>query len=134
MRYNVVIDYTKRAKIQIGKMHIKRDSVAALVNELILYIEDGEGHGVIKAKRLLFPPEIEYESTLYYFEIKQGIGILLTIDEDPIFEKVLVKIFSIGKPNKIEREFFDVLDTLRSEFIEDAEDEVMDFDKEKDNG
>ena len=134
MQYDVVIDYTKRARIQIGKMHINKSDLSELINELISFSKGGEGKSIISGKKLLFPPEMKYESTLCYFEVKQGFGLLVTIDEDPIFEQILVKIFSIGKPGRIEGEFDKVLFELTYEFKNGFEDEEIDLDEEEDDG
>lgn len=134
MLQDVVIDYSKRARIQIGKRHINKEELSTIVNELVAYTENGEGGRIKSAKRILFPPEMKYESTLYYFELKQGFSLLATIDEDPIFEQMLVKVFSVGTPDKIEGEFERVLFSLTHELNGGLEDEVVDSYEEEDNG
>ena len=134
MQYNVIIDYTKRARIQIGKMHINKSDFSELINELISFSKGGERKNILNGKKLLFPPGMKYESTLYYFKVKQGFGLLVTIDEDPIFEQVLVKVFSVGNPGKIEKEFDNVLFDLTYAFQNGFEDEEIDFNEEENDG
>ena len=76
MQYNVIIDYTKRARIQIGKMHINKSDFSELINELISFSKGGERKNILNGKKLLFPPGMKYESTLYYFKVKQGFKIV----------------------------------------------------------
>ena len=57
-----------------------------------------------------------------------------SLDEDPIFEQVLVKVFSVGKPGKIEKEFDNVLFDLTYAFQNGFEDEEIDFNEEENDG
>lgn len=129
MHYNVVIDYTKQAKKQIKKLHISDKNLSLIKKAVIHYVETGgKQKGV---NRIKFPPELGFESTLYIFLFKRDFDALLTIDEDPIFEQILVKVFSAGPPDIVVKEVNRIQRSLINQIINGLEDEEVDIDEEE---
>lgn len=132
MQYEIVIEYTKQAKKNIKKLHISDKYLSLIKDEVSYFIKArGKRKGVSKID---FPPELGFESTLYVFMIKSDFDAVLTIDEDPIFEQILVKVFSVGPPEKVVREINRIYRSLINQIINGLEDEEADTDGEENNG
>ncbi|MDF2387997.1 hypothetical protein JMG10_41565 [Nostoc ellipsosporum NOK] len=67
----------------------------------------------------------DYDSSLYSLRLKPAIRLILTIDDDPIFDRKLITLFRIVKPEEAAKAYSAVAETLYQDFtVENQEVEV----------
>ncbi|EDN65346.1 conserved hypothetical protein [Beggiatoa sp. PS] len=57
----------------------------------------------------------DYESTLYSLKVNESIRIILTVDEDPIFEQVIFTLFRVVKKSLASEAYHDVAQLIYTE-------------------
>lgn len=57
-----------------------------------------------------------YDSSIYSLRINEKIRIILTIDDDPIFERILITLFRVVKPEEAPKAYNSVAETLYQDF------------------
>ncbi|TVP68053.1 MAG: hypothetical protein EA343_00170, partial [Nodularia sp. (in: Bacteria)] len=66
-----------------------------------------------------------YDSSIYSLKINEKIRIILTIDDDPIFERTVITLFRAVKPEDAAKAYNSVAETLYQDFtVENQEFEV----------
>ena len=68
-----------------------------------------------------------FDSTVYYLRLNSKDRVILSIDEDPIFEKIIVNIFTICNHDKLNAEINSIMESLYQKMINDET-----YDKEED--
>lgn len=58
-----------------------------------------------------------FDSSLYYFKIKQNVQIIASFDEDPIFDSVIITLLKIFRHKDIEKNFKSVAESLYQQFL-----------------
>lgn len=58
-----------------------------------------------------------YDSTIYYVRLDLHKRAIISIDEDPIFEEVRIKIYAICNRDNLEREIKGVMESLYQQMI-----------------
>ena len=56
-----------------------------------------------------------YESSLYVLKVLEKLSVILTIDEDPIFDQFIVTLFRAVKQDKLNRAYQSVAESLYQE-------------------
>ena len=56
-----------------------------------------------------------YESSLYVLKVLEKLSVILTIDEDPIFDQYIVTLFRAVKQDKLNRAYQSVAESLYQE-------------------
>lgn len=56
-----------------------------------------------------------YESSLYVLKVLEKLNVILTIDEDPIFDQFIVTLFRAVKQDKLNRAYQSVAESLYQE-------------------
>ena len=56
-----------------------------------------------------------YESSLYVLKVLEKLSVILTIDEDPIFDQFIVTLFRAVKQDKLNRAYQSVAELLYQE-------------------
>ena len=75
----------------------EKNQMMSLINKKVRgYIEDGEQRYIFQEK--YFSKLGQFDSTVYCLRVNMKIRAILSIDEDPIFGKVIVNIFSLCSP------------------------------------
>ncbi|WP_414546229.1 hypothetical protein [Nostoc sp. CCY0012] len=57
-----------------------------------------------------------YDSSIYSLRINEKIRIILTIDDDPIFERTLITLFRVVKPEDAPKAYNSVAESLYQDF------------------
>ncbi|GAB4188788.1 MAG: hypothetical protein Fur006_29450 [Coleofasciculaceae cyanobacterium] len=66
-----------------------------------------------KLRRLPLPSALNgYESSLYTLRVSQKIRVVLTVDEDPIFEQVIFTLFRVVKHDELDKAYKGVAESL----------------------
>ncbi|QSJ20777.1 hypothetical protein JYQ62_13515 [Nostoc sp. UHCC 0702] len=59
----------------------------------------------------------DYDSSLYSLRLEPEMRVILTIDDDPIFDRKLITLFRIVKPEDESKAYSSVAETLYQDFI-----------------
>jgi hypothetical protein len=70
-----------------------------------LYITDRAEFFKNARQPLFFRLNEKFDASLYYFKINNDLKIIASVDEDPIFESVIVTLLSVFRDNDIETNF-----------------------------
>ena len=87
MSYDINICYYSRAYKYLKKLnHNEQDQMMRLIDQRVKrYIEDGDKRYIFQEKS--FSKLGQFDSTVYCLKVNTKIRAILSIDEDPIFEK-----------------------------------------------
>lgn len=58
-----------------------------------------------------------YDSSLYTLSISQSLGVILTVDEDPIFRQVIFTLFRVIKHEDFDKAYKAVAESLYQELV-----------------
>ncbi|MBW4505336.1 MAG: hypothetical protein KME64_02320 [Scytonematopsis contorta HA4267-MV1] len=58
-----------------------------------------------------------YESSLYALGVSEKLIVILTVDEDPIFEQVIFTLFRVSKHEDIDKAYKSVAESLYQDFL-----------------
>ena len=117
MGYDINIYYHSRAYKYLKKLnqneHIK---IVALIEDRVKgFIEKNDRRYIFQDKH--FSKLGNFDSTVYYLRINLKDRAILAIDEDPIFEQVLVNVFTICNCDKLNTEMSGIMESLYQKMI-----------------
>ena len=117
MSYDINICYHSRANKYLKKLsQNERNKTMLLISEKVRgYIEDGDRRYIFKEK--YFSKLGQFDSTVYYLKINLKVIAILSIDEDPIFGKVVVNIFTLCSHEKMNIEIHGIMESLYQKMI-----------------
>ena len=117
MSYDINICYHSRANIYLKKLsQNERNKTMLLISEKVRgYIEDGDRRYIFQEK--YFSKLGQFDSTVYYLKINLKVIAILSIDEDPIFGKVVVNIFTLCSHEKMNIEIHGIMESLYQKMI-----------------
>lgn len=126
MSYDINICYHSRAYKYLKKLsQNEKNQMMSLINKKVRgYIEDGEQRYIFQEK--YFSKLGQFDSTVYCLRVNMKIRAILSIDEDPIFGKVIVNIFSLCSPEKMNIEIQGIMESLYQKMINEES-----YDEEK---
>jgi hypothetical protein len=58
-----------------------------------------------------------YESSLYALQVSPDLGIVLTLDDDPIFEQAVLTLFRVARQDDLGRAYQDIAAALYQEIL-----------------
>lgn len=126
MSYDINICYHSRANKYLKKLsQNERNKTMLLISEKVRgYIEDGDRRYIFQEK--YFSKLGQFDSTVYYLKINLKVIAILSIDEDPIFGKVVVNIFTLCSHEKMNIEIHGIMESLYQKMInEESYDEEL---------
>ena len=117
MSYDINICYHSRANKYLKKLsQNERNKTMLLISEKVRgYIEDGDRRYIFQEK--YFSKLGQFDSTVYYLKINLKVIAILSIDEDPIFGKVVVNIFTLCSHEKMNIEIHGIMESLYQKMI-----------------
>ena len=119
MGCDIDIKYHSRAKKylnRLGKQEYQRTT--DLINSRIIgFIENNDRRYI--AQDAKFKKLGNFESTVYYLRINIRERAVISIDDDPIFERVVVNIFSICSHEKLNVEIKGIMEALYQKMLND---------------
>lgn len=117
MSYDINICYHSRANKYLKKLsQNERNKTMLLISEKVRgYIEDGDRRYIFQEK--YFSKLGQFDSTVYYLKINLKVIAILSIDEDPIFGKVVVNIFTLCSYEKMNIEIHGIMESLYQKMI-----------------
>ena len=125
MSYDLTICYHPRAKRYLKKLGKKeQDVIIGIIHKRIMeYMENNDCRYI--HQDAYFSKLGNFDSTVYYLKISLRERAIISIDEDPIFEKTIVSIFDICTCDKLEVEIKGIMESLYQKMInsDDSEDE-----------
>lgn len=117
MSYDINICYHSRANKYLKKLsQNERNKTMLLISEKVRgYIEDGDRRYIFQEK--YFSKLGQFDSTVYYLKINLKVIAILSIDEDPIFGKVVVNIFTLCSHEKMNIEIHGIMESLYQKMV-----------------
>ena len=120
----IKIQYTARAEKRIKKLYPKQKNIfEEKIRKIVSDFISGDNHKNIRKARV--GGIMGYESTLYLAKIDLRHLVLLTIDEDPIFEQVIVTIFALCTPDNYMLEIRGVQESIYQQMINEGEEDFI---------
>ena len=117
MSYDINICYYSRAYKYLKKLnHNEQDQMMRLIDQRVKrYIEDGDKRYIFQEKS--FSKLGQFDSTVYCLKVNTKIRAILSIDEDPIFEKIGVNVFTLCSLEKMNIEMQGIMESLYQKMI-----------------
>ena len=117
MSYDINICYYSRAYKYLKKLnHNEQDQMMRLIDQRVKrYIEDGDKRYIFQEKS--FSKLGQFDSTVYCLKVNTKIRAILSIDEDPIFEKIVVNVFTLCSLEKMNIEMQGIIESLYQKMI-----------------
>ena len=117
MSYDINICYYSRAYKYLKKLnHNEQDQMMRLIDQRVKrYIEDGDKRYIFQEKS--FSKLGQFDSTVYCLKVNTKIRAILSIDEDPIFEKIVVNVFTLCSLEKMNIEMLGIMESLYQKMI-----------------
>ena len=117
MSYDINICYYSRAYKYLKKLnHNEQDQMMRLIDQRVKrYIEDGDKRYIFQEKS--FSKLGQFDSTVYCLKVNTKIRAILSIDEDPIFEKIVVNVFPLCSLEKMNIEMQGIMESLYQKMI-----------------
>ncbi len=117
MSYDINICYYSRAYKYLKKLnHNGQDQMMRLIDQRVKrYIEDGDKRYIFQEKS--FSKLGQFDSTVYCLKVNTKIRAILSIDEDPIFEKIVVNVFTLCSLEKMNIEMQGIMESLYQKMI-----------------
>lgn len=113
----IEICYHSRAKKYLDKLNKnEKDKIEKLLYDRVKrFIENKDRRYVIQDS--YFAKLGKYNSTIYYVKISNDNRAIISIDEDPIFEQIIINIFTICRENKLKVEIKGIMESLYQKMI-----------------
>jgi len=117
MGYDINICYHSKASKYLKKLNQnERNKIMALIDDRIKgFIENKDRRYIFQDAHFLKLGN--FDSTVYYLKINLKDRAILSIDEDPIFEQVIVNIFTICNHDKFNVEMSGIMESLYQKMI-----------------
>lgn len=119
MRYDINIYYHPRADKYLRKLNEKeRDRIVRLINSRIEgYVGKNDGRYI--SQSVPFHKIGKFNSTVFFLKINQKERAIISIDEDPIFEKIIVNVFTVCNHETLNMEMKGIVESLYQKMIND---------------
>lgn len=124
MGYEINICYHTRANKYLKKLNQNdRNRIMMLIDKRVKgFIENNDKRYIFQHN--FFSQLGNFDSTVYYLNINTNTRAILSIDEDPIFEQIIVNIFTICSHDKLNVEINGIMESLYQKMInEDSYDD-----------
>lgn len=112
MSYDINICYHSKAYKYLKKLNRNEKNVMMLTIDVKVrdYIEYGDQRYIFQEKS--FSKLGQFHSTVYCLKVNLQVRAILSIDEDPIFGKTVVNIFSLCRVDKMNKEIQGIMESL----------------------
>ena len=116
---DVLIESTRGFEKDITKLS-EDEKAAAIqkINDCASLFPTQKADAYRKLRRLRTSSDLNgYESSLYTLKVSQKLRVILTVDEDPIFEQVIFTLFRAVKYDDLDKVYQSVADSLYQELL-----------------
>lgn len=116
---NIVIDSTKIFEKDLTKLdEHDRAKVIKKINECASFLSTQKTALYHQLHHLQLPSLPNgYESSLYILRVSLQLRVILAIDEDPIFDQVILTLFRVFKHDELEKVYKSIAESLYQEFL-----------------
>ena len=91
-------------------------AVMESVNNCVCFFPGQNHFAYDRLQRLPLRSQLNgYESSLYVLKVSEKLSVILTVDEDPIFDQFIVTLFRVVKYDKLNRAYQTVAESLYQE-------------------
>ena len=94
---DIIIESTKGFEKDLDRLsHDEKAVVAETINAYADFFSTQKANAFRKLHRLTLDVDLNgYESSLYTLRVSKGLRIILSVDEDPIFDQVIFTLFRV---------------------------------------
>ncbi len=119
MGYDINIYYHSKVDKYLKKMtQNERNKMLELINSRVKgYVEEHDGRYIFQSAH--FRKIGDFDSTVFYLKINQRERAILSIDEDHIFERIIVNVFTVCNHEKLNVEIKGIMESLYQKMIND---------------
>jgi mRNA-degrading endonuclease RelE of RelBE toxin-antitoxin system len=116
---DVLIESTKSFEKDLDMLSEDKKAITVKkINDCVSFFPNHKSDGYQK----LSPPPLSlelngYESSLYTLKISHQLGVILTVDEDPIFDQVIVTLFRVVQYDDLDEGYQGVAKSLYQEIL-----------------
>lgn len=117
---DVLIESTRSFEKDLGKL--SNDDKAITVKKINDCADQFQTKKVDVYRKLRRLPLLSgingYESSLYILKISEKLRVILSVDEDPIFEQVIFTLFRVVKRDDIDKAYQSIAQSLYQEILQ----------------
>lgn len=117
----ILIQSTKEFEQDLaGFSQVNKDNIIEQINkifQLILNEPEKLFQNLTLTQLKKIKLDKDYDSSLYSLRLQPKIRVILTIDDDPIFDRKLITLFKIVKPEDAAKAYSSVAEILYQDFI-----------------
>lgn len=115
----IIIESTRNFEKDIENLSKEeKDIVIKKINDCANLFPTQKAQVYRKLHRLPLLSEIDsYDSSLYKIKISPKLMVILSLDEDPIFEQVIFTLFRVVQHNDFDKAYQDIAESLYQELF-----------------
>lgn len=115
---DIIIDSTQHFEKDLAKLDQKdKATVITKINHCASLFLSQKDHVYHQLHHLRLPSLPNgYESSVYILRTSPKLRVILAIDEDPIFEQIILTLFRVFKHGDLEKVYKSIADSLYQEF------------------
>lgn len=119
---DILIESTKKFEKDITQLNeTEKTMVINAINHCSELFIEKKSILYRKLKRVPFNELGKYSSSLYKLKVSRHLSIILTVDEDPIFQQVIFTLFRVVKQSDIEKAYRGIVESLYQGFLHTAQ-------------
>ena len=117
MTDNIYFLFSKRAHKQLKKLpRTERIKIEQLIRERVYGFLSGSDSRYLMQDHYFSKMGL-FDSTIYYIRLDLHKRAIISVDDDPIFEKAIINIYSICNHDHLEREIKSLMESLYQNMI-----------------
>lgn len=93
----------------------ERSGIIEKLNRYCMLIESDPAEFYKKTFQPVKPELTDDESTLYSLRVNRDTGIVMAVDEDPLFDQTIITLFHVVTPSDLEKTFKRIAKSLYQE-------------------
>ncbi len=114
LRVNVLIESTETFEPELDQLSQAEKAIAIeKINECAAIFSEYQPGGYRNLQQIHLMSSLhEYDSSLHTLKISPTLGIVLTVDEDPIFDQVVLTLFRVVQSNHLPIAYHKIAESL----------------------
>lgn len=116
---DVLIESTKSFEKDLDKLSKDEKTITVKkINDCTSLFPDKKSDGYRKLRRIPLLSGLNgYDSSLYTLKVSQKLRVILAVDEDPIFGRVIFTLFRVVKHDDLEKAYQGIAESLYQEIL-----------------
>ena len=116
---DVLIESTKHFEQDLGRLNQdKKNVVIQKINDFVSLFPEHKSEGYRKLRRINYPSGLNgYDSSLYTLKISHQIRVILSVDEDPIFDQMIFTLFRVVTYDELNKAYQSIAESLYQDIL-----------------